>query len=192
MPFHEQRIYWSLTIVGKRNTTKWTVANLLTCSRIMLAITLLFFPTFSPGFYIVYIAGGITDMIDGTVARRTNTESEFGSKLDSVADIIFVVSALVKIVPELDIPTWLWMWVCIIAAIKIVSMIYGFAKNRTMVSDHSVLNKITGFLVFLLPLTVPFFDLLFTAATVCAVATVAAITESYHVFSEGPKIQTVR
>ena len=156
---------------------------MLTSSRIVLAIVLLFFQTFSPGFYIVYVAGGITDVVDGTVARRTNTESEFGSELDTVADIIFAASALVKIVPALNIPTWLWLWVCIIAMIKIASLVYGFAKRRMLVSDHSALNKITGFLVFLLPLTIPFFDLLYTSMIVCAVATVAAVTESYRTFS---------
>ena len=121
-------------------------------------------------------------MIDGTVARKTRTESKFGAQLDTAADIIFTVAALVKIVPELNIPVWLWIWICVIAAIKIASMIYGFAKKKTLVSDHSVLNKITGFLVFLLPLTVPFIEPIYTATTVCAIATMAAIAESYHVF----------
>jgi len=159
---------------------------MLTCSRIVLAIALLFFRTFSLGFYIVYIAGGITDMIDGTIARRTGTESKFGAQLDTVADIFFAASALVKIVPALNIPAWLWIWICIIAAIKITSMIYGFARKKTLVSDHSALNKITGFLVFLLPLTIPFINFLYASVIVCAVATVAAISESYRVFTGEP------
>jgi CDP-diacylglycerol--glycerol-3-phosphate 3-phosphatidyltransferase len=122
-------------------------------------------------------------MIDGTVARKTKTESKFGSELDTVADIIFAVSALVKIIPALDIPAWLWIWMCIIAVFKIASMIYGYVRNKTLVSDHSVLNKVTGLLVFLLPLTFPFFDILYTSIVVCAVATAAAMTESYRVFT---------
>lgn len=172
--------------LSEGSTTKWTAANVLTCSRMVLAVVLLFLRTFSPGFYIVYIAGGITDMIDGAVARRTGTESKFGAQLDTVADILFAVSALVKIVPALNVPAWLWIWICIIAAIKIASIAYGFVRKKTLVSDHSVLNKVTGFLVFILPLTVPFIDFLYTSVIVSAVATVAAITESYRVFTGNP------
>ena len=65
------------------------MANILTSCRILCSIVLLYFPTFSPWFYALYIVSGFTDMIDGTVARKTNTVSEFGTKLDTVADFIF-------------------------------------------------------------------------------------------------------
>ncbi len=40
---------------------------------------------FSPAFYILYLTGGLSDMIDGTVARRTKTVSEFGERIDTAA-----------------------------------------------------------------------------------------------------------
>ena len=55
--------------------------------------------------------GGLTDMVDGTIARKTNTDSKFGARRDSVADFIFVVAALSKLLPAMDIPQWLWIWV---------------------------------------------------------------------------------
>lgn len=64
------------------------------------------FPAFSSGFYAMYLAGGITDMIDGAVARKTNSVSSFGSRLDSLADLVFMTSALAKILPAIDIPKW--------------------------------------------------------------------------------------
>lgn len=54
-------------------------------------------------------------MIDGTVARKTNTVSEFGSRLDTVADFIFVVVCLIKLLPILDVPVWLCIWTGVIA-----------------------------------------------------------------------------
>lgn len=54
-------------------------------------------------------------MIDGTVARKTNTVSEFGSRLDTVADFIFMVVCLIKLLPILDVPVWLWIWTGVIA-----------------------------------------------------------------------------
>ena len=50
-------------------------------------------------------------MADGTIARKTNTDSKFGARLDSVADFIFVVAALIKLLPAMHIPQCLWIWV---------------------------------------------------------------------------------
>ena len=66
------------------------MANFITSLRIICSIALLLCPALSPVFYALYISAGFTDMIDGTIARKTNTVSEFGSKLDTVADFIFV------------------------------------------------------------------------------------------------------
>ena len=55
----------------------------------MLSVALLFFPVLSPAFFVLYVAGGLSDMIDGAAARRTETVSEFGSRLDTFADIVF-------------------------------------------------------------------------------------------------------
>ena len=62
------------------------MANILTSCRILCSIPLLIFPAFSPWFYAIYLISGFTDMIDGAIARKTNTVSEFGSKLDTVAE----------------------------------------------------------------------------------------------------------
>ena len=42
-----------------------------------------------------------------------------GAKLDTIADIVFVIACLVKLLPVLVIPVWLWVWIGIIALIKI-------------------------------------------------------------------------
>ena len=93
------------------------MANIITGSRILLSIALLFFPTFSPAFYALYLTAGGTDMIDGTVARKTGKASEFGARLDSIADIVFVLVCLVKLIPVISIPVWLYVWIGIIALI---------------------------------------------------------------------------
>ena len=65
---------------------KKQVANIITSCRILFSICLLFFPIFSVGFYSTYILCGFTDMVDGVVARKTNSVSEFGAKLDTASD----------------------------------------------------------------------------------------------------------
>ncbi len=77
------------------------MANSITGIRILCSVALLFFPAFSPAFYTLYIVAGVSDMIDGTVARKTGTVSEFGSKLDTVADFVLVVVCLIKLIPIL-------------------------------------------------------------------------------------------
>ncbi len=44
------------------------MANFITGLRIVFSVVLLFCPVFSPAFYALYIAAGVTDMIDGAVA----------------------------------------------------------------------------------------------------------------------------
>ena len=160
------------------------IANIITGARIVFSLSLLFIPLSSAWFYALYLLFGLSDMIDGTVARRTKSTSEFGAKLDTVSDFVFMTVALIKFVPHLHIPVWLWIWIGIIAMIKLGNAAWGFVRTKKLISPHTVLNKITGLLLFLLPVTISFVDLTHTLPIVCAVATVAAIHEVYDTYSE--------
>ena len=160
------------------------IANIITGSRIVLSLTLLFIPLTSAWFYALYLLCGLSDMIDGTVARRTNSASDFGARLDTVSDSVFMTVALIKFVPHLHIPVWLWIWIGIIAMIKLGNVVWGFTRTKKLISPHTVLNKVTGLLLFLLPVTISFVDLTYTLPIVCTVATVAAIHEVYDTYSE--------
>ena len=157
------------------------MANIITSIRILCSIALLFCPVFSTAFYSLYIFAGLSDMIDGWIARKTNTVSEFGAKLDTIADFVFVVVCLVKLLPIMDIPIWLYVWVGIIASIKVVNIVSGFVVQKQFVAVHSVMNKVTGVVLFVLPLTFSFIDLRYSAAVVCLIATFAAVQEGHFV-----------
>ena len=157
------------------------MANLITTVRILCSIALLFCAALSPWFYTLYITAGVSDMVDGWVARKTNTVSEFGSKLDTIADIIFVVVSLVKLLPVLHLPVWIYVWIGIIACIKVFNIIYSYAVRKQFLADHSILNKVTGALLFVLPLTLFVIDVKYSVAVVCAVATIAGIQEGVQV-----------
>ena len=150
----------------------------------MCSIALLFCNALSPVFYTLYIIAGISDMIDGWIARRTNSVSELGAKIDTIADFVFVVVCLIKLLPVLTIPNWLWIWIGIIAFIKIVNVISGFVVQKKFVAIHSKMNKITGFLLFVFPLTLSFIELKYSAGVVCIFATFAAIQEGHFVRSQ--------
>ncbi len=156
------------------------IANIITSCRILCSMGILCFPAFSPEFYIMYFLCGFSDMIDGTIARKTNTVSEFGSTLDTVADFVFVVVCSIKLLPLVHIPTWLWIWIGVIASIKVTNIVWGFVCRKKLVALHTVLNKTTGLLLFLLPLTLQFIEPTFSFTVVCIIATIAAIQEGYY------------
>ena len=161
------------------------IANILTGYRILGSILLLFFPTFSVAFYIIYLFCGFSDMIDGTIARKTNSISKFGSQLDTIADLVFAVVSMIRLLPVIHLPQWLWIWCGMIAIIKIGSIIWGYVSKKQFMSLHTIMNKATGLLLFLLPLTIYFVELKYTAIVVCSVATLSAIQEGFYVITAG-------
>ena len=120
-------------------------------------------------------------MVDGTIARKTMSASERGARLDTVADIVFVAVCFVKILPLIQFPTWLWIWIVVIATIKIGNVVWGLICNKKLVSIHTILNKATGFLLFLFPLTLSFIEPMYSSVIVCSLATVSAINETYYI-----------
>ena len=160
---------------------KKQIANIITLCRILGSIGLLFCPVFSDRFYVLYLFCGLTDMVDGTIARKTGAFSEFGSRLDTVADFLFVISSFVKLVPVIRIPVWIWVWAAVIAVAKLVNLVWGFTQTKQMPTLHTIANKATGLCLFLLPLTMSFVALRYTAPVVCVLATIAAIQEWYYI-----------
>ena len=160
------------------------IANILTGCRILGSILLLFFPACSLAFYIVYLFCGFSDMIDGTVARKTNSTSQFGSQLDTIADLVLVVAAMIKLLPAIHLPGWLWFWIGVLAVIKISNIIWGYVSKKRFIALHTIMNKVTGLLLFLLPLTISFVEPQYTAIIVCSVATFSAIQEEIWVITD--------
>ena len=163
---------------------KKKIANIITLCRMIGSIGLLFCPVFSAYFYGLYIFCGLTDMVDGTIARKTGAVSEFGARLDTVADFLFVIASFVKLVPVIRIPVWIWVWAAVIAVVKLVNLVWGFTQMKQMPSLHTIANKATGLCLFLLPLTMSFVDLRYTAPVVCVIATIAAIQEGYYMIAD--------
>ena len=158
------------------------MANIITGIRIVLSVALLFCTAFSPTFYTLYIAAGFSDMIDGAVARKTGTVSAFGSKLDTIADVVFAAVCMIKMLPVLHVPVWLYIWIAVIALIKAANIAMGYIRQKEFVSVHSAMNRATGALLFVFPLTLKLTDLRYSAAVLCAAATAAAIREGYLIY----------
>lgn len=153
------------------------IADSITLSRILFSALLLFFPPSSFPFALFYLLCGISDVLDGFIARKLHTESEEGARLDSAADLFFALIYAVRILPRLNLPLWVWLWTAGIAAVKITGILAAGRKEQRLYIEHSFGNKLTGFLAFLLPLTSCIADVKYGAILVCTAATAAAIGE---------------
>jgi cardiolipin synthase len=101
---------------------KKNIANFFTCLRIILipVIIWLIFAASTEEVdaahiwaLVVFVFAASTDFIDGQIARRTNTISEFGKLVDPLADRLLVISVLVALMLRSFIP--LWMGILIIS-----------------------------------------------------------------------------
>ena len=120
-------------------------------------------------------------MIGGAIARKMVAVSKFGARLDTASDFVFMFVCGVKILPRVHIPIWLWVWIIIVALIKIFNIAFVFIRKKKLISIHSVLNKITGFALFLLPLSLTFAPTTYSVATICVLATIAVMQEVYFI-----------
>ena len=160
--------------------------NIITALRIVGSIGLLFCNVAGWQFWTLYIFCGISDMIDGWLARKLQAESKTGSVLDSIADLSFVACCAIQLLPILSIPSWLWIWAGIIVIIKIVNQISSLIIIKKFCFPHTIANKLTGFLLFL---TVPTISwLIIPIAIVAIIATFAAIQEGYLLHSHSSSI----
>lgn len=130
-----------------------TAPNIITFVRIAGTIALAFLAPFTLAFYIVWTVCGISDVLDGAVARMLKKESKLGARLDSIADIMFYLLMLFKILPTLIeiLPKWIWIIVGTIAVTRIGAYLTAIIKFKKFASLHSYLNKFSGFLLFLVP-----------------------------------------
>lgn len=133
------------------------LANVLTFSRVVLALILLFFfRDASVSFLIVYTVAEFTDMIDGTIARKTGTCSHTGALLDSIADFL-LYAGLIKIVLVTRVLTKkLFIWMLLSLGIGIIAPIICFIKHKKVFFIHSVLCKICAGAVALVPFAIYF------------------------------------
>lgn len=148
-------LFGELICMKKRHIN---TANVITTLRIVGTPVLLFLRPLTVEFIIAYSLTGVTDVLDGLVARMTHTVSELGARLDSVADLVFYTVMLVKIFPELWAALPMGVWVLVGAVLIVRGCAYAVAavKYRCFASQHTYLNKLTGAAVFLAPYVLAF------------------------------------
>ncbi|MGM9537668.1 MAG: CDP-alcohol phosphatidyltransferase family protein [Candidatus Onthomonas sp.] len=158
---------------------KLSAADIITYFRIAGTLSLLLLRPLSAAFFWVYALTGLTDVLDGWIARKTNTVSDFGARLDSAADLLFYTVMLLRVFPFLrnSLTEDVWYAVAVILVVRIAAYLTAAVKYRLFASLHTYLNKLTGGAVFCLPFLL---TTEYTAAycrVICAIAAVAALEE---------------
>ena len=160
------------------------IPDLLSMSRIVLCLPLLLVDAMTVPFWVLYLIAGLTDMLDGFLARRWGVESKFGARLDSLADFVFVLTVGYKFFPLLKLPATLWMMIGLIALVKTVNAISSYVVKHKIEFLHTKVNKLTGFLLFIGMMTVGQSYFIPVAWVIACIALFAAIQEGHYIRSK--------
>lgn len=151
----------------------WTLSNVLSLSRILLAVPMAILLWY--GYNVLAVITGavssITDMLDGWIARKYNQVSEYGKIFDPLADKIFVGVTVIILLIQGRFPLWLALMVLgrdlLIALGGIIA-----AKRMKKVIPSDMIGKATvlilGFTIMFSILNVYF--ILDYAYIICAIA----------------------
>ena len=157
---------------------RW-LPNLITTLRMVGTLALLFLVPASREFYFVYTFTGMTDVLDGALARALKITSPVGARLDSIADLFFYAVLFFKVLPVLIERKPQIFWIFFFTAITIRIFSYGTAaiKFHQFASMHTWLNKLTSLTAFFIPLylTIPGADGF--CVVVCFIAVIASAHE---------------
>lgn len=157
------------------------IPNIITALRIALCVPMLLAEAMSPLFYACYLLAGLSDILDGFFARKFGVTSDFGSRLDSIADLVFVITAFVKLFPLLNFSKWIWLIIIMIVVMKIVSLIVSKLRKGKIVFLHTKANKITGLLLFIGMLFVKTACFQYVVIVIIVVAMFAAVDEMVRI-----------
>lgn len=157
---------------------RWSLADSLTAARIAASVLLLF-PLRRGGFLMVYTLAGLTDALDGWMARRSGTASDFGAKLDSGADLLFYSVLLYRLFPVLwqRMPVEIWYAVAAIVLLRLGAYITAALRFHRFAALHTWLNKLTGAAVFGIPYVLAVSSGIGYCWTVCVLAFFSSLEE---------------
>ncbi|PWJ46996.1 CDP-alcohol phosphatidyltransferase family protein [Faecalicatena contorta] len=153
------------------------IPNCITLIRIFASVSLLLVEPFSIPFFFFYVICGISDVLDGYIARRMDACSKFGQVFDSISDLIFISIVLFIFIPVINLPLWSIYWIAAIAAVRLISIITGFVKYQRLAFLHTYANKATGIVLFFFPFLFPVFGKEITVSIVCCMASISAAEE---------------
>ena len=120
------------------------LVNAITCTRFVFALILVLAAPGSAWFWAAYGLGAVSDVLDGLLARRFGVQSDGGARLDSAADIAFLLALTAALLRARQLACWLLYAAGAVLLIRSVTYAAGFYKFRTFVSLYTTLNRAAG------------------------------------------------
>lgn len=130
---------------------KQHLPNLLTLLRFPLALGLLPMRTLSPAFLVLYLLCGVTDVLDGALARRWSVCSDAGARLDSAADLLLAAVLVFKLWPALALDAPLIACAAGVALCRFAAALTAKLRFGRFGFLHTYANKAAGVLLALVP-----------------------------------------
>lgn len=160
-------------------THKWNTADTITATRMAATVFLLFLPLNAFPFFAAYTLTGLTDVLDGWIARKTGKASQFGARLDSAADLMFYAVLLLRLFPALwqTLPVSIWYMAAVILMVRLTSYAAAAIRYHRFAALHTWLNKLTGGAVFFLPYVLATPVGVEYSWAICVLALAAAVEE---------------
>ena len=157
------------------------IPNLISLSRIFLIFPIIFCILINdvPLAFLFFLMAGLTDFLDGYVARYLKQESVLGANLDLLADKIFVSSLLIFISFHFDNLIFLIMTILIIAREISIGIIrqYSLEINKENKAKVNFLGKFkTFFQIFTIGLAMIIITTRITTMTIFIAITTTCIT----------------
>lgn len=151
------------------------LANIITLSRIIGAIILFFCKDITAFFLTVYVLCGFTDLIDGPIARKTNSSSTLGATLDTVGDVGTYLALTKILIKNKLVPWWILVWIISAGILFGGCAIVSKKRFNKIYLPHTYLGKFFGGAVFVLPVAMQFVDGAIWMAVICTIASIHVI-----------------
>jgi phosphatidylglycerophosphate synthase len=126
------------------------IPNALSILRGIMALSLILItPRLSVVGFIIFLIAGVTDMVDGHLARRIEgAKSELGATLDSVSDLLMYIVAIFFIIPEMGIWPELQVFILIAIGCKLLNIIPALIWHRVVFFTHTIPSKMFTLAIF--------------------------------------------
>jgi cardiolipin synthase (CMP-forming) len=134
---------------SRRGDRRWTVPNVLSAYRLLAVPAILW--TIAAGhrdaFFVLVCVSLVSDILDGWIARRFHLETEFGARLDTVADLATAFVTFVGfIVLEASFVRAHGVAFASLLVMNLTPQLVCLARFRRPTSLHLYSSKITGYL----------------------------------------------
>jgi cardiolipin synthase len=128
-------------------TFRWktmTVPNLITSIRIILVPIFVIYLIQDKllSALVVFILAGLSDGVDGLMARLLNQKSKIGAYLDPLADKILLIAAFIVLAARDLIPAWLTVLVISRDVLILLGVLMLYLNGTDLTIKPSVLSKI--------------------------------------------------